>query len=202
MPKRIDIDESGDGQNEIAEALRQLNRQQRARNRESELERAVQEVGEQQKASAPPAPERQKPAGPWGTRLAWIGIAVVVIGLIVTVAVVMRPEPPPPRAATAKEAVQRFWTCLIQEKYEAATYYYPAMQSNYGSASQAAERLREVFQSNPPTFIRNIGEAEQIPDTTTFRVTYDVIKKSGQPQVGEFQVTDTGTGFVIVTGGV
>lgn len=202
MPKRFDLDADGDGQNEIADALRQLNRQQRARDRESELERAVQEVAEQQKAAAPPPPTRRKSTSPWGARLAWIGIAVVVIGLMATVWALNRPEPPPPPAATAEEAVREFWNCLIQGEYEAATYYYPAMQTNYGSASQAAERLREVFQSNPPTFIRSIGEAEPIPDTTTFRVTYDVIKKSGQPQVGAFQVTDTGAGFVIVTGGV
>jgi hypothetical protein len=202
MPKRIDLGEDGDGQNEIADALRQLGRQQRRRDRETELERAVQEVGEQQKAAAPPPPTPTRAAGPGGARFAWIGIGVVALGLVAALLIFNRPEPPPARAATAEEAVRGFWNCLVQGKYEAATYYYPAMQTSYGSASQAAERLKEIFQENPPAFVRNVGVAEPIPDTATFRVSYDIVKKSGQPMLGEFQVTETGSGFVIISGGV
>jgi len=203
MPKRIDID-GGDAQNEIADALRQLDRRQRAVDRDSELERAVQEVAEQQKVSAPPPPQRT-PDTARGSRLAWIGLAVVVIGLVAAVLIFMRQEPPPAPAQNAQEAVRGFWTCLIEGKYEAATYYGRYLQTTYGSPSQAGEALRERFQGNPPAVIRTIGDPELVPDTTTYRVPYEVYMKSGLPRVGEFIVSDTGspsTGFIIINGGV
>jgi len=202
MPRRIDID-GGDAENEIAEALRQLGRKREAVDRETELKRAVQEVAEQQKAAAPVPPPGRRPTSPWAARAAWIGIAVVALGLIGAVFALMKPEPPPPTARTAEEAVRQFWTCLIEGRYEAAVHYYPAMQTRYGSTGQAAEQLREVFQQDPPTVIRLIEEAEPVPDSSALRVRYEVYKKSGQPRVGEFLVTGSSTtGFIIITGGV
>jgi hypothetical protein len=202
MPRRIDID-GGDPQHDIEEALRQLDPTQRAPERDVELERAVQEVGEQQKTTAA---RRARKASPWLARLGWAGLGVAVVALVVVAIVLMRPEPPPPPAATAETAVRNFWTFLIEGKYESAALCYPTLAQNYGTPAQAADRLREVFSSNPPAVLRSVGKAEPIPDGNNYRVTYNVVMKSGQARDGEFVVTNHGAegslNFVIIDGGV
>jgi hypothetical protein len=100
--------------------------------------------------------------------------------------------------------VRGFWTQLIEGKYEAATGYWPALQTKYGSAAQAGAQLRETLKANPPTGIREVGPATPIPDTNQYRVPFVVYKREGQC-TGEWLVNYTGapsTGFVIVSGGV
>jgi hypothetical protein len=201
MPRRIDID-GGDPQHEIEEALRQLTERQRAPQPEEDLERAIQEVGEQQKEVV--VTRRRKADRPLLPRIAWIGFAIVALGLLLTVVFVFaRQEPPPPAATNAEDAVRLFWTCLIEEKYEAATSYWPQLQTRYGSAAQAGAQLRDNLRSNPPANIRSVGPAEVTPDGQ-YRVPYEVYMRSGQPRTGELTVSNIGptTGFVITAGGV
>ncbi len=202
MPRRIDI-EGGDPQNEIEEALRQLTQRQRPPERDDDLERAVQEVAEQQRAVG--VGRRPKPPGPWAARIAWVGIAVVVVGLIVAAVVLTRPEAPPPPAINPEGAVRGFWNCLIEGKYEAATAYYPSLVENYGSRRQAAQHLREMFANNPPVNLRRVDPA-QAADANTYRVTYQIYMRSGLPKEGEFTVApplneETG-GYIIIMGGL
>jgi hypothetical protein len=202
MPRRIDI-EGGDPQNEIEEALRQLTQRQRPPEPDDDLERAVQEVAEQQRVAG--VGRRPRPPSPWGARVAWIGIAVVVVALIVAAVVLTRPEPLPPPAATPEDAVRGFWNCLIEGHYEGATVYYPGLVSTYGSRGQAAQRLRELFSSNPPANLRRVDPPEFQEDTNTYLVTYEVYMRSGLPKVGEFTVAPPATqasGYAIITGGL
>jgi len=202
MPKRIDRDGS-DPQHEIEEALRQLTQRRQQVDSDRELERAVQEVAEQQEQAA--GPDRlATPSRPWGARTAWVGFICVILGLIVAVLIMRHAEPPPPIAKTPEEAVSGFWDCLIKGKYEASTNYWPALQTKYGSAAQAGAQLRETLKTNPPTRV-TVGPATLIPNTTQYRVPFEVIKRDGLPSTGEWLVNDTGvpsTGFVIIWGGV
>jgi hypothetical protein len=202
MPRRIDI-EGGDPQNEIEEALRQLTQRQRPPEPDDDLERAVQEVAEQQRAVG--IGRRPQPPSPWVARIAWIGIAVVVVGLIVAAVVLTRPEPLPPPAANADEAVRGFWNSLIDGHYEGATIYYPSLVETYGSRGQAGQRLRELFSANPPVNLRHVDPPEFQQDSNTYRVTYEVYMRSGLPKVGEFTVApplNEASGYVIINGGL
>lgn len=202
MPRRIDI-EGGDPQNEIEEALRQLTQRQRPPEPDDELERAVQEVAEQQRAVG--IGRRPQAPSPWAARIAWVGIAVVVVALIVAAVVLTRPEPLPPPAASAEEAVRGFWSSLIQGQYEGATVYFPSLVQTYGSRRQAAQRLRELFSANPPVNLRRVDPPEFQEDNNTYRVTYEVYMRSGLPKVGECTVApplNQASGYVIVTGGL
>jgi hypothetical protein len=200
MPRRIDI-EGGDPQNEIEEALRQLTQRQRPPERDDDLERAVQEVAEHQRAVG--VARRPKPPSPWAARIAWIGIAVVVIGLIVAAVLLTRPEPLPDPATNPEEAVRGFWNSIIEGHYEGATVFYPSLVQSYGSRRQAAQHLRELYAGNPPVNLRRVEQDPDQPDPNTYRVTYEVYMRSGLPKVGDCTVVPPATqttGYVIITG--
>ncbi len=117
---------------------------------------------------------------------------------------VSRRSPPPPPATTPEQAVRDFYTCLIESRYETATSYFPKLQTQYGSAAQAAAELRRNLNSNPFTSIHSIGPAALIADSEQYRVPFEVYTREGSPCQGEFIVQDTHTpqGFVIVRGAV
>jgi hypothetical protein len=198
MPKRIDVGGEG-SHDDLEEALRQLQRGRRpaaGRPRE-EVQEAVREIAEQQKAVAT---ARRGGVPAWAK---WAAIIVVVAAVAVAVFLSLRKEPLPPPAASAPEAVTGFWQAVIGHKYEAATVYYPSLVDKYGSLGQAAEGLKEHFGENPPVKLSRLGEPEQVPDSADVRISYEIYLRSGTPRSGDAIVTDTGdpqTGFVIVAG--
>jgi len=221
---RIDLD-GDDAQDDLAEALRQLERQQKKpaeagarRPSEQDLERrrqerereadhrrsrnevqgAVEAIRERQIAQERAAPSRRARPSP----ARWIVIGVIAIAAIVSTAIALWPEPLPPPAVSPQEAVRGFWGQIIAEKYEGASVYYPALIDKYGSRKQAALFLEQELAADPPTKV-NVSEPEPLPDTEDLRVGYEVWRRSGRPRTGEFIVRDTGgeeTGYIIVIG--
>jgi hypothetical protein len=221
---RIDLGDD-DSQDELADALKQLEEQSRQEQSGSEpvreagetreefeerrreehrrtregLEEAVEEIRELREV----AERRPRPGEGAGAAVRWVVIVALAAAVIVAGVLKLRPTPLPPAADTAQEAVGGFWSALIAGSYEGATVYYPALVDRYDSRKQAAMRLEEYFGDNPPVNIKSIGEPEQLPDSTDLRVSYEVVLRSGRPRTGEFIVAHSGqreTGYVIITG--
>ncbi len=219
------IDLGGDSPEELAEALRQLEKQQKkapegqprppadteAAKRRAQRERAeghkrargdiqgaVEAIRERQETEQRVAAMRKAPR-----RWPWIVLGAAVLALTAIIFIALRPEPLPPPAASAKDAVRGFWGEIVQKHYEGATVFYPALVDKYGSRKQAALALSQRFNEDPPTKV-NIGEEEPLPESTDMRVTYEVWRRSGRPPyTGECVVRDSGspeTGFIILTG--
>ena len=212
-----------DSQDELADALRQLEQQQRSpeseparepgETREEFEERrkeehrrtrdGVQEAVEEIRERREVAERRPRPGAGAGAVVRWVVIVTLAAVLIAAAVVKLRPTPLPEAADTAREAVEGFWSALIAGDYEGATVYYPTLVDRYASRKQAAMRLQEYFGDNPPVNIRSVGEPEELPDSTDLRVSYEVILRSGRPRTGEFIVAYSGqrkTGYVIITG--
>ncbi len=223
---RIDLGED-DSQDELAEALRQLERAQQRRpeqtegpaaegpaaeeeaakrqaqeEREAEHERSREEIegaveALRERQVAERAPGRAAPS-----RAPWIALGVVVVGAITAGFILLRPKPLPPPAATPRAAVEGFWEAIAQGHYQGATVYYPALIDRYGSRRQAALYLEQHFGDDPPMKV-TVGEPEELPDSADLRVSYEVWRRSGRPRTGECIVRDSGseeTGYVILTG--
>lgn len=199
MPKRIDLDDDagGDG-GDLEEALRQLQRGAKpgpTKQTREEVQDAVREIAVEQRKLAESRKVRPRPR--W---LIWAILGPVILIALIIAVVELKPEPLPPPAATAQEAVSGFWRSLIDGKYEAATVYYPSMVDKYGSRKQAAEKLREHFADNPPVRISKLGEAEEVPDSSDLRISYEVYLRSGTPRTGDAIVTSGAQGYEIVAG--
>lgn len=222
---RIDLGK-GDGEDDLTEALRQLEKQQkkapdtpqqpatpadteaakrRARREREEahrrargdIEGAVEAIRERQLAEEKVAAKKKAPR-----RWPWIVLGVGVLALAAVAVLALRPEPLPPPAVSAKDAVRGFWGAIAENHYEGATVYYPALVDKYGSRKQAAIYLARKFGEDPVTKV-DVGEAEPLPESDDLRVAYEVWRRSGRPYSGEFVVRDSGSekaGFVIVTG--
>jgi hypothetical protein len=220
---RIDLD-TGGSQDELTDALRQLEKQQKKaaeapagsgaeteaarrrarREREEEhrrargeIEGAVEAIRERQLAEERGAAKKRA-----ARRWPWVVLGVVVVAVIVMAALALRPEPLPPPAMSAKEAVRGFWDAIAAGHYQGATVYYPALVDKYGSRKQAAVYLIEKFGDDPPTKV-TVGEEEPLPESDDMRVRYEVWRRSGRPYTGEFVVRNSGSekaDYVIVTG--
>jgi hypothetical protein len=219
---RIDLDD-GDSQDDLTEALRQLEQRQRGpaapdaeepsgdeagkrrlererkeehRRSRQEIEGAVEAIRERQVTERVTA-EKRKAAGP----VRWIVVGAVAAAVLVAGVLFLRPEPLPDPATTPALAVQGFWESLSEENYQAATVYYPGLVDKYGSRQQAAVYLRQNFEADPPRNV-TVGEAEPLPETEDLRVSYEVWRRSGRPRTGEFIVrhSETDGGYVIVAG--
>jgi hypothetical protein len=220
---RIDLG-GGDSKDELEEALRQLERQQKKpagtqpsapadtdaakrraqREREAEHKRArgdiqgaVEAIRERQEAEQRAAVRVKGPR-----RWPWIVLGVVGLALIALAVMIFRSEPLPAPAMSAKEAVRGFWSSIANRRYEGATVFYPALVDYYGSRQQAALHLSQRFGEDPVTKV-NVGEAEALPESDDVRVSYEVWRRSGRPYKGEFVVRNSGSeeeGYVIVTG--
>ena len=220
---RIDVG-GNDSQDDLAEALRQLEQQQKRaepkepqqgpppdveaarrrarRERETEHKRSRQEIQGAVEAirdrHAAEKAVRREAAGP----ARWIALGVVLVVIIAAAVFFLRPEPLPPPAVTPEGAVRGFWEAIAQEHYDGATVFYPALVDRYGSRKQAALYLAERFQSDPVTKV-TVAEAAELPDSIDLRVGYEVWRRSGRPTPGEFIVRDSGSeesGYVIITG--
>ncbi|MCJ7752090.1 MAG: hypothetical protein MUQ65_13510 [Armatimonadetes bacterium] len=221
---RIDLG-GDDSQDDLAEALRQLEQQQEKaaepeeaaekppadveaargrarRERESEHKRSRQDIqGAVEAIRERQAAERavgRKKAGP----ARWIALGVVLVVLIAAGILFLRPEPLPPPAATPEGAVRGFWDAIAQQNYPGATVFYPALVDRYGSRKQAALYLADRFEKDPVTKV-TVGEAAELPESEDLRVSYEVWRRSGRPTPGEFIVRDSGseeTGYVVITG--
>jgi hypothetical protein len=216
------IDLGDDSQDDLADALRELEKQQKKTNgpdtaapdaaaakrraeeeREAERERsreevegAVEAIRERQVAERVP-PRARARAGP----ARWVGIAGGAAALVVAAVLFLRPEPLPPPALTPQAAVKGFWESMVQGHYQGATVYYPALVEKYGSRRQAALYLEQTFGEDPPTTV-SVGEPEEISDSDDLRVGYEVWRRSGRPRRSEFIVRHSGgeAGYVIVYG--
>lgn len=221
---RIDLGDD-DSQDDLAEALRQLEQQQKEaaepedaaetppadveaarrrvrREREAEHKRSRQDIqgaveAIRERQAAERAVRREK-AGP----ARWIALGVVLVVLIAAGVLLFRPEPLPPPAATPEGAVRGFWEAIAREHYDGATVFYPALVDRYGSRKQAAVYLADRFERDPVTKV-TVGEAAELPESDDLRVGYEVWRRSGRPTPGEFIVRDSGseeTGYVIIIG--
>ena len=221
---RIDLG-GDDSQDDLTEALRQLEQQQKKaaepeeaadkppadveaarrrarREREAEHKRsrqdiqgAVEAIRERQDAEKAVGRKKAAPAR-------WIALGVVLVVIIAAGIVFLRPEPLPPPAATPEGAVRGFWDAIAQQHYESATVFYPALVDRYGSRKQAALYLADRFERDPVTKV-TVGEAAELPESEDLRVSYEVWRRSGRPTPGEFIVRDSGseeTGYVVITG--
>ncbi len=219
---RIDLG-GEDSKDELTEALRQLERQQKKpagpapaapgdtdaakkraqREREAEhrrsrqdIEGAVEAIRERQEAAERAAPKAKR--GPF----LWIALSVVVVVLLGVGVLALKPEPLPSPAFSPQEAVRGFWEQVAQGRYQGATVYYPGLVEKYGSRKQAALHLSQTFRDDPPTKVGVIGEPEQLPDTEDLRVSYEIWRRSGRPRTGEFIIrkSSESDGYVIITG--
>jgi len=221
---RIDLG-GDDSQDDLTEALRQLEQQQKKaaepeeaadkppadveaarrrarREREAEHKRSRQDIqgaveAIRERQDAEKAVGRKK-AGP----ARWIALGVVLVVIIAAGIVFLRPEPLPPPAATPEGAVRGFWDAIAHQHYTGATIFYPALVDRYGSRKQAAVYLADRFDKDPVTKV-TVGEAAELPESEDLRVSYEVWHRSGRPTPGEFIVRDSGseeTGYVIITG--
>lgn len=220
---RIDLDDGGSN-DELAEALRRLEKQQKKaadapagadveieaarrrarREREEEhrrargeIEGAVEAIRERQLAEESVAAKKKAPR-----RWPWVALGVLAVVVIAFAALSLKPEPLPPPAVSAKEAVRGFWEAIVAGRYQGATVYYPALVDKYGSRKQAAVYLVEKFGDDPPIKV-SVGEAEPLPESEDVRVSYEVWRRSGRPYTGEFVVRNSGSEtaeYVIVTG--
>ena len=192
----------GDSQDELQEALRELERQRRAAPKpipREAVQDAIKEIAEQQreeKARGAKGPSRL-------ATLKWPIIAVLTLAILVVCAIIFRPAPLPPPAESAAEAVEGFWKATAAGNYRAATVYYPSLVDRYGSPEQAGRFLKDHFQGNPPTVVRSVKVAGNVPDSLDLIVDYEVVLRSGKPQIGQAIVTDTQDpkrGYVILSG--
>jgi len=209
MPRRIDLGDSDSG--ELEEAMRQLERQQRAAGRKraeptqaagepaaqarrrmeeqraAEHRRVRQDIAEdlaqiREEIRVARAPRR---GARRARRIALVVLLVLAAGLVAGILLALRPTPLPPAAQTPQAAVRGYWEAVIDGNYEAATVYYPDLVARYSSRKQAAYRLEQEYRDNPPRRIVSIGEPEAIPDTETYRVRYELTLSTGRPLVGD-----------------
>jgi hypothetical protein len=219
---RIDLD-GDDSQDDLAEALQQLEQRQKGpaapeteqpsgdesakrraqrerkeghRRSREEIQGAVEAIRERQETERASARSRTA-ASP----VRWIIVAAVGAVAIVLAAIFFRPEPLPEPAVTPEAAVRGFWESLSQDRYQAATVYYPSLVDKYGSRKQAAVYLKQNFEADPPRNV-TVGEAEELPDTTDLRVSFEMWRRSGRPRAGEFIVrhSEDDGGYIIVAG--
>jgi hypothetical protein len=223
---RIDLG-GDDSQDDLAEALRQLEDQQQKRGAQAEPSAAPEDVSEEdaarRRAREEQDAERQKSrdevqgaveairerqvaerAAPRarGGPARWIARGAVGAALIAAAVLLLRPEPLPPPAATPQEAVEGFWQSMVGGHYRGATVFYPALVDKYGSRRQAALHLEQMFGDDPPVKV-SVGDPEELPDSGDLRVTYEVWRRSGRPRTGELIVRHSGssaTGYVIIYG--
>lgn len=213
MPDRIDLNGEDGSPDDLQEAFRQLEEQQKAAAETPAAEKpseepeakprpdmkdAVLQIKEQQKEA-----EREPVVSPWPRRLRWSIIGLGLVTVLVATALVLWPTPMPTPALSPRGAVRGFWSALIEENYEGATVFYPSMVDRYGSRKQAALRLQEVFRGDPPVRISSIGSAEALPDSDDMRVSYEIYLRSGRPRTGEAIVSGADleeSGYVIITG--
>lgn len=228
MGRRIDLGDD-DSQDSLEEAMKQLERQQRAARekpraekeeakeledddeakrrfeaeREADHEQSregIQDAIEQIGVERREALARRPARAP--SPVKWIVIGLLLAGLIVVGVIALRPVPLPDPAMTPQEAVRGFWDELIEGNYDGATVYYPFLVERYGSQRQAANHLASLFEKNPPVSISFIGEPEPLPDSGDIRVTYEVFLQNGRPRTGDFIIRDSGSeevGYVIIT---
>jgi len=208
MPDRIDLNGEDGGPDELQDAFRQLEEQQKAAAEKPpeepkakprpDIKDAVLQIKEQQAAA-----EREPEVSPWPRILRWSIIGIGVLTILVAVAMLLWPTPMPAPALSPREAVRGFWSALIEEDYEGATVFYPSMVDRYGSRKQAALRLQEVFHEDPPVRISSIGSAEAVPDSDDTRVGYEIFLRSGRPRTGEAIVSGADleeSGYIIISG--
>ncbi len=136
-------------------------------------------------------------------RLKWPALVTASVILAVVCIIALWPKPLPPPALSPTAAVQGFWEAVIKGDYRGATVYYPALVERYGSREQAAQFLKSHFDTNPPTVVRNVTLVGTDPESLELIVTYEVVRRSGSPTVGQAIVVDTKDpkrGCVIVGG--
>jgi hypothetical protein len=198
-----------DAYDELQDALRELERQQRpgaspgARRGSGEEQKqdvadAVREIAELQRE------ERRARPAPRLSKAKWPLLGIAIAAFVVAAVIVFRPEPLPPPAKSAPEAVEGFWTAIIAGRYEGATVYVQFLVTRYGSRKQAALELKRLFEDNPPVTLRKVELVGNVPDSPDLLVDYEVIRRSGRPLTGQAVVMDSGdpkTGFTI-TGGI
>jgi hypothetical protein len=190
----------GDAYDELQDALRQLERQQRRAGEEpkEDVQAALREIAEQQREERRARPPSRL------SRLKWPLLILAIAAFVAAAVIVFRPEPLPPPARSAPEAVRGFWTAMIAGHYEGATVYTPFIVSRYGSRKQAALYLERLFKENPPVVLRSVELTGNLPDSPELLVSFEVIRKSGRPLTGQAVVMespDPKAGFVI-TGGI
>jgi len=208
MPDRIDLNGEDGGPDDLQDAFRQLEKQQKEAAEKPpekpkakprpDIKDAVLQIKEQQEEA-----EREPEVSPWPRRLRWSIIGLGVVTVLVAAAMLLWPTPMPAPALSPRGAVRGFWSALIEENYEGATVFYPSMVDRYGSRKQAALRLQEVFREDPPVRISSIGSAESVPDSDDVRVSYEIFLRSGRPRTGEAIVSGADleeSGYVIITG--
>ena len=208
MPDRIDLNGKDGGPEDLQDAFRQLEKQQKEAAEKPpeepkakprpDIKDAVLQIKEQQEEA-----EREPEVSPWPRRLRWSIIGIGVVTVLVATVMLLWPTPMPAPALSPRGAVRGFWSALIEENYEGATVFYPSMVDRYGSRKQAALRLQEVFREDPPVRISSIGSAESVPDSDDIRVSYEIFLRSGRPRTGEAIVSGADleeSGYVIITG--
>ena len=208
MPDRIDLNGEDGGPEDLQDAFRQLEKQQKEAAEKPpeepkakprpDIKDAVLQIKEQQEEA-----EREPEVSPWPRRLRWSIIGFGLVTVLVATAMLLWPTPMPAPALSPRGAVRGFWSALIEENYEGATVFYPSMVDRYGSRKQAALRLQEVFREDPPVRISSIGSAESVPDSNDIRVSYEIFLRSGRPRTGEAIVSGADleeSGYVIITG--
>jgi len=208
MPDRIDLNGEDGGPDDLQDAFRQLEKQQKEAAEKPpeepkakprpDIKDAVLQIKEQQEEA-----EREPEVSPWPRRLRWSIIGFGLVTVLVATAMLLWPTPMPAPALSPRGAVRGFWSALIEENYEGATVFYPSMVDRYGSRKQAALRLQEVFREDPPVRISSIGSAESVPDSNDIRVSYEIFLRSGRPRTGEAIVSGADleeSGYVIITG--
>jgi len=208
MPDRIDLNGEDGGPDDLQDAFRQLEKQQKEAAEKPpeepkakprpDIKDAVLQIKEQQEEA-----EREPEVSPWPRRLRWSIIGFGLVTVLVATAMLLWPTPMPAPALSPRGAVRGFWSALIEENYEGATVFYPSMVDRYGSRKQAALRLQEVFREDPPVRISSIGSAESVPESDDIRVSYEIFLRSGRPRTGEAIVSGADleeSGYVIITG--
>ena len=188
-------------EDEIEEALRDLERRQREpepKPRE-EVADAVRRIAEEQREERARRARKPSPLA----KAKWPAFIILSLAVVAACVVVLMPERLPPPAESATEAVEGFWKAIIAGKYRAATVYCPSLVDKYGSREQAARYLKQQFEANPPTVVRNVEVADTMPESPNLIVYYEVIRRTGSPITGQAVVLDTDDpkrGYVIVTG--
>jgi hypothetical protein len=183
-----------------AGAKRRFEQEQEAGRQESrdQVQDAVTAIRQQQVSAEPTPTSREAPR-----RVRWVFILVAIAVLIAAAVIALRPTPLPGPALSARDAVRGFWSSLVEEHYEAATVFYPALVDKYASRKQAALFLQQFAGKDAPVRIGRIGEAEPLPDSDNVRVSWEVTRRSGRPWTGEFIVGNYGdreAGYVILYG--
>ena len=195
-------------EDELQEALRDLERLRRAPapkpqepepTPREEVEEAVRRIAEEQLEERARRARKPSPLA----KAKWPVLILLSLAVVAWCVMLLLPEPMPPPAESATEAVDGFWKAVIAGKYQGATVYCPSLVDKYGSREQAARYLKEQFQANPPTVVRNVQLADTMPESANLIVNYEVIRRSGSPITGQAVVLDTKDpkqGYVIVAG--